>query len=73
MFSIASSGQDSPNYRLKVTAGPEYDTSTHQVVPVNSNKTIRFENQHATVNLCVRIQDYTGVSRASAVIIQESC
>ncbi|KAL1990538.1 hypothetical protein VTN49DRAFT_6377 [Thermomyces lanuginosus] len=65
MFSIASSGQDSPNYRLKVTAGPEYDTSTHQVVPVNSNKTIRFENQHATVNLCVRIQDYTGLPNNS--------
>lgn len=48
------------NYRLKVTAGPDYDPSTHQVVPVNSDQTLRFENSHAIVNVCVRIQGYTG-------------
>lgn len=56
----SSGGTNTQNYRLKVTAGPEYDTKTHQVVPVNSEKTLRFENDHAIVNLCVRIQDYTG-------------
>jgi hypothetical protein len=50
---------DAHKYRLKVTAGPVYDRSTHQVVPVNG-ETIRIENEHAIVSLCVRIQDYTG-------------
>lgn len=46
-------------YRLKVTAGAEYDPATHQVVPVNG-ETLRIDNEHATVSLCVRINDYTG-------------
>lgn len=51
---------DKPNtHRLKVTAGPDYDINTHQEVPVNG-KTIRIENEHAIISLCVRIQDYTG-------------
>jgi hypothetical protein len=49
-----------PNeHRLKVTAGPDYDPKTHQVVPVNG-ETIRIESEHAIISLCVRIQDYTG-------------
>jgi hypothetical protein len=53
--------QDTTNpYRLKVTAGTDYDPKTlHQVVPVNG-KTVRIENEHAIVSLCVRIKDYTG-------------
>ncbi|KAJ9294696.1 hypothetical protein DTO271G3_6616 [Paecilomyces variotii] len=47
-------------YRLKVTAGPDYDTKTHQVVPVNKDQTLHFENEHAIVSVCVRVQDYTG-------------
>lgn len=47
-------------YRLKVTAGPDYDAKTHQLVPVNKDQTLRFENEHAIVSLCVRIQGYTG-------------
>lgn len=50
-------------YRLKVTAGPDYDTKTHQVVPVNKDQTLHFENEHAIVSVCVRIQDYTGMLR----------
>lgn len=46
-------------YRLKVTAGADYDPDTHQVVPVNG-ETLRIDNEHATVSLCVRIQGYTG-------------
>lgn len=46
-------------YRLRVTAGPEYEPSNHQVVPVNG-ETIRIESDHAIISLCVRIQDYTG-------------
>ena len=50
----------SSKYRVKVTAGTEYNPDTHQPVPVNGNQTLRIENQHATVSLCVRIQDFTG-------------
>ncbi|KAJ5514593.1 hypothetical protein N7463_004145 [Penicillium fimorum] len=52
-------------HRLKVTAGPDYDPKTHhQVVPVNG-ETIRIENEHAIVSLCVRIKDYTGYPESS--------
>lgn len=47
-------------YRLRVTAGPEYDPETHQAVSVNSNETLVIENQHMKVHLCTRIQDYNG-------------
>jgi hypothetical protein len=48
-----------PKYRLRVSAGADYDPVTHQVVPVNG-ETLRIDNEHATVSLCVRIQNYTG-------------
>lgn len=48
-------------YRLQVTAGPDYDPSTHQLVAVNANQTLLIENDHAHVGLCVRIQDYAGM------------
>ncbi|KAF9893627.1 hypothetical protein FE257_010939 [Aspergillus nanangensis] len=51
---------DPPKYRLKVTAGPQYDPDTHQLVPVNEDQSIRIENEHAIVSLCIRIQDYVG-------------
>lgn len=54
------SNTDARKYRVKVTAGTEYDPNTHQPVPVNGNQTLRIENEHATVTLCVRIQNYTG-------------
>ncbi|KAJ6113662.1 hypothetical protein N7523_006979 [Penicillium sp. IBT 18751x] len=54
-------GQDqAARYRLKVTAGSSYDPATHQLVPVNEDRSLRIENEHACVRLCVRIQDYTG-------------
>ncbi|KAG2419254.1 hypothetical protein HFD88_004049 [Aspergillus terreus] len=49
-----------PKYRLKVTAGTQYDPATHQLVPVNEEQSMRIENEHAIISLCVRIQDYTG-------------
>lgn len=45
--------------RLRVTAGPVHHSDTHQEVPVNGD-TIRIENDHAIVSLCVRIKGYTG-------------
>ncbi|KAL4885858.1 hypothetical protein BJY04DRAFT_118637 [Aspergillus karnatakaensis] len=47
-------------YRLKVTAGTSYDPSTHQEVPVNEAQTLHLRNEHASTNLSVRIQNYTG-------------
>ncbi|KAL4891760.1 hypothetical protein BDV59DRAFT_63277 [Aspergillus ambiguus] len=55
-----SQQSNEPKYRLKVTAGTHYNPDTHQLVPVNEDQSIRFENEHAIVSLCVRIQDYTG-------------
>src|SRR3954471_15961862 len=56
---MADEETNAHKYRLRVTAGPEYDPNTHQVVPVNG-ETLRIENDHAIISLCVRIQDYTG-------------
>ncbi|KAF4220378.1 hypothetical protein CNMCM8980_005180 [Aspergillus fumigatiaffinis] len=53
-------GNQAHKYRLKVTAGAEYNPDTHKIVPVNRNQTLRIENDLATVSLCVRIQNYTG-------------
>ncbi|KAL4918952.1 hypothetical protein BDW62DRAFT_56004 [Aspergillus aurantiobrunneus] len=47
-------------YRLKVSAGPGYDPSTHQDVPVNEAQTLYISNEHASTNLAVRIKNYTG-------------
>jgi hypothetical protein len=47
-------------YRLRVTAGPAHDPSTHKVVPVNASETLTFENEHIILSLAVRIRDFTG-------------
>lgn len=47
-------------YRLRVTAGPAHDTSTHKLVPVNANETLTFENDHIILSLAVRIRNFTG-------------
>ena len=48
-----------PKYRLKVTAGPEYDRATHQQVAVN-DKTLHFESDRAAIDLGVHIQNFAG-------------
>ncbi|PLB45485.1 DUF1769-domain-containing protein [Aspergillus steynii IBT 23096] len=55
-----SESSHAQKYRLKVTAGSEYSPDTHRIVPVNEDRTLRIDNEHATISLCVRIQDYTG-------------
>lgn len=54
-------------YRLRVTAGPEYDKSTHKLVPVNSPETITFESDHLILSLAVRIRHFTGYPNDSPV------
>lgn len=56
---MVSQDTNAHKFRLKVTAGADYDRKTHQLVPVNG-ETIRIENEHAIVSLCVRIKNYTG-------------
>lgn len=48
-----------PKYRLRVTAGPEYDRSTHQQVAVN-DKTLHFDGDRAAVDVGVHIQNFSG-------------
>lgn len=57
-------------HRLKVTAGADYNSKAHQVVPVNG-ESIRIENEHAIVSLCVRIKDYTGNTPALIYSIKQ--
>jgi hypothetical protein len=47
-------------YRLRVTAGPEHDPSTHKLVSVNASETLTFENDHMILSLAVRIRHFTG-------------
>ncbi|KAI1614573.1 hypothetical protein EDD37DRAFT_611851 [Exophiala viscosa] len=54
-------------YRLRVTAGPAYDPSTHKIVPVNSPETLTFENDHIILSLAVRIRHFTGYPADSPV------
>ncbi|KAH2909923.1 hypothetical protein V6Z96_004472 [Aspergillus fumigatus] len=54
------SGTQAHKYRLKVTAGAEYNPESHKIVPVNRDQTLRIESGLATVSLCVRIQNFTG-------------
>lgn len=52
-------------YRLRVTAGPTYDVTTHKLVPVNSPQTLTFENEHIILSLAVRIRRFTGFPKSS--------
>ncbi|KAJ9628143.1 uncharacterized protein PV06_05961 [Exophiala oligosperma] len=53
-------GSHHSQYRLRVTAGPSHDPSTHQLVPVNASETLTFENDHIILSLAVRIRHFTG-------------
>ncbi|KAF2439398.1 DUF1769-domain-containing protein [Karstenula rhodostoma CBS 690.94] len=48
-------------YRLQVTAGPSYDTSTHTEVAVNSGRAHLIENDLMSCWLNVRVKDYNGL------------
>lgn len=58
-----------PLYDLQCTAGPAYDLATHGIVPVNAQEPYRIESDLATIDLYVRIQDYTGMLTASWTFI----
>ncbi|KAJ4349353.1 uncharacterized protein N0V89_007967 [Didymosphaeria variabile] len=52
-------------YRLQVTAGPSYDTSTHKEVAVNSEEPHVIENDLMTCWLRIRVKDYNGLPHNS--------
>jgi hypothetical protein len=54
-------------YRLQVTAGPSYDTSTHTEVAVNSGQAHLIENDLMSCWLNVRVKDYNGLPHNSPV------
>ncbi|KEY83816.1 hypothetical protein BA78_3757 [Aspergillus fumigatus] len=51
------SGTQAHKYRLKVTAGAEYNPESHKIVPVNRDQTLRIESGLAT-RLTIRKQGY---------------
>jgi hypothetical protein len=52
-------------YILRVTAGPDYDMSTHVEVPVNTATAVDIKGPLMDVSLNVRIQNYEGLPRNS--------
>ena len=47
-------------YLLRVTAGPSYDPSSHQVVAVNSGTPTSIQSPLCSADVSVRIQNYRG-------------
>ncbi|KZF26259.1 DUF1769-domain-containing protein [Xylona heveae TC161] len=50
---------------LRVTAGPSYDPSTHQLVNVNSPTSMDISNAHMDSKINVRIKNYRGLPKGS--------
>lgn len=48
-------------YLLRVTAGPSYDPSSHQVVAVNSEIPTSIQSPVCSASISVRIQNYHGI------------
>ncbi|KAF3762128.1 DUF1769-domain-containing protein [Cryphonectria parasitica EP155] len=52
-------------YVLRVTAGPTYDLTGHQEVPVNAPDLVKVSTELMDVELSVRIQNFKGLPRNS--------
>ncbi|ATY59007.1 f-box domain containing [Cordyceps militaris] len=48
-------------YILRITAGSDYDPSTHVQVPVNQPSPVAISGPHAAIQLNVRVQNYAGL------------
>ncbi|KPI45927.1 uncharacterized protein AB675_806 [Cyphellophora attinorum] len=58
----AKPSPDKPHeYRLRVTAGPAYDASTHHPVKVNSSERSTIDTPSMTVEYAIRIKHFTGL------------
>lgn len=60
-FSPTTNKYNGQKYKLRVTAGISYDTTTHVVVPVNAPQTLQLNSEHMHISLAVRIKHFTGV------------
>lgn len=63
--SNSTAKQEADKYRLLVTAGPSYDTSTHQVVRVNTDTPTYIENDFLRAKIKVRIRGFKGLPSSS--------
>ncbi|KAI4111645.1 MAG: hypothetical protein LQ339_000516 [Xanthoria mediterranea] len=52
-------------YLLRVTAGPSYDPSSHQVIAVNSGIPTSIQSPVCSASISVRIQNYHGLPHGS--------
>lgn len=52
-------------YRLLVTAGPEYDSSTHKIVKVNTEAPTIIENEFMVAKIVVRVKGFRGLPSSS--------
>ncbi|OAP62449.1 hypothetical protein AYL99_04652 [Fonsecaea erecta] len=64
-------GSHHSHYRLRVTAGPSYDSATHKTVPVNSSETLTFETPSIILSVCVRIRHFTGFPPSSPITAEK--
>ncbi|KAH8594739.1 hypothetical protein B0O99DRAFT_624594 [Bisporella sp. PMI_857] len=53
------------NYILRVTAGPDYDTKTHQIVHVNSAEPVSIDSDHVKADINIRVKNYRGLPHGS--------
>lgn len=60
--------QEADKYRLLVTAGPSYDTSTHKIVHVNTDTPTFIENEFISAKIKVRIRGFKGLPSHSPSI-----
>lgn len=56
-------------YLLRVTAGPSYDPSTHQIVNVNTPHPTNISSPLCKASISVRIQNYRGTSRNPIIFL----
>jgi hypothetical protein len=59
--SNSTAKQEADKYRLLVTAGPSYDTSSHQIVHVNTDTPTCIENEFIRAKVKVRIRGFRGL------------
>lgn len=57
--------EEAEKYRLRVTAGPAYDTKSHRPVFVNTNTPTVIENKFIRAKIKVRIRGYEGLPTGS--------
>lgn len=61
----ADAVEEADKYRLLVTAGPSYDTSQHQTIPVNGTEAVVVSNDFITAKVKVRVRGYKGFPSSS--------